>query len=108
MVDHVTVSTLSDTHNSSGNQLSGGWTFGSARYLGEQSAGTWRLQIADGALQDAGTLNSWTIRIYGHSTQGQGTGATPIPSLGLPGLLVLSLTLVITVATRRQKFKQRK
>jgi kexin len=103
-----TVSTLSDTHNSSGNQLSGGWTFGSARYLGEQSAGTWRLQIADGALQDAGTLNSWTIRIYGHSTQGQGTGATPIPSLGLPGLLVLSLTLVITVATRRQKFKQRK
>lgn len=98
-----TISTLSETHNSSGSQLSGGWAFGSARYLGEQSAGIWRLRIADGAELDMGTLNTWTIKIYGHSAQGQAVGATPIPSLGLTGLLVLSLTLIIVAITQGSK-----
>lgn len=42
------------------------WTFASVRHLGEYSAGTWRLNVADKGHRGAyGELQSWTLRIYG-------------------------------------------
>ena len=44
------------------------WTFGSGRHLGEGSAGTWRLNVADKGNAGAyGQLQSWTLRIYGRT-----------------------------------------
>ena len=44
------------------------WTFASGRHLGENSAGTWHLNVADKGNTGAfGQLHSWTLRIYGRS-----------------------------------------
>ncbi len=43
-----------------------GWVFGSARHLGENSAGTWTLRVSDEAFLDTGTFDSWGLKFYGH------------------------------------------
>ena len=40
--------------------------FGSSRHLGEPAAGAWTLRITDHNPDHAGTLKSWSLRIYGH------------------------------------------
>ncbi len=42
--------------------------FGSAKHLGESSAGEWTLKISDFSSEDTdtGTLHSWGIKVYGH------------------------------------------
>ena len=40
--------------------------FGSARHLGEDSAGTWTLRITDHSEGDTGTLRSWSLKAFGH------------------------------------------
>ena len=42
------------------------WVFGSARHLGENSAGTWTLKVSDEADIDIGQFSSWGIKFYGH------------------------------------------
>ncbi len=42
-----------------------GWTFGSARHMGESGSGNWTLSVADRAPVDTGRLVSWSIRIHG-------------------------------------------
>ncbi len=42
------------------------WVFGSARHLGENSAGTWTLRVSDEASSDTGTFTSWGLTFYGH------------------------------------------
>jgi len=42
------------------------WVFGSARHLGENSAGTWTLRVSDEAGLDIGQFSSWGIKFYGH------------------------------------------
>ena len=42
-----------------------GWTFGSARHMGESALGTWTLSVADRAPVDTGRLVSWSLRIHG-------------------------------------------
>lgn len=55
------------------------WRFGSVRHWGESAAGTWTLQVADREAPDAGTWNSWTLRIYGTGLPlGMTTGSLPI------------------------------
>ena len=46
--------------------LTSRFRFGSARHLGEDAAGTWTLRITDLVPADAGTLKSWSLKIYGH------------------------------------------
>ena len=46
--------------------LTSRFRFGSARHLGEDAAGTWTLRIVDLVPADAGTLKSWSLKIYGH------------------------------------------
>jgi subtilisin family serine protease len=41
------------------------WRFGSARYLGESSKGTWKVTVADKQNGFLGTLVSWSLKIYG-------------------------------------------
>ncbi|MYI20602.1 MAG: hypothetical protein F4121_11160, partial [Acidimicrobiia bacterium] len=40
--------------------------FGSARHLGEDSSGTWKLRARDGWDDDVSTIESWSLRFYGH------------------------------------------
>ncbi|HMF96578.1 MAG TPA: S8 family serine peptidase [Vicinamibacterales bacterium] len=41
------------------------WRFGTVRHWGESAAGTWTLRVADRAAGTVGTLQSWTLRIFG-------------------------------------------
>ncbi|MFM2043332.1 MAG: hypothetical protein RLY86_1908 [Pseudomonadota bacterium] len=41
------------------------FTFGIAAMRGESAAGTWRLTVIDNATTDVGTLQSWSLRVYG-------------------------------------------
>ena len=40
--------------------------FGSAKHLGENPNGKWTLRVTDELESDQGTLQSWSIRVYGH------------------------------------------
>ncbi len=65
-----TESILAETHcgdscNASGPQYSNGWTFGTARLLGESSAGAWTLTVRDGFEGDSGSIDAWSLKIYG-------------------------------------------
>ena len=56
--------------------LRGSFRFGSARHLGEDPNGVWKLSITDHIGLRGGTLESWDITVYGH-------GPTPgTPNLG--------------------------
>ena len=56
--------------------------FGSARHLGENPAGTWTLRMSDHVRGGAaGTLRSWSLKIYGHRST---PGAPEISFIG-PG-----------------------
>ncbi len=48
------------------NPVNGPFRFGSARHLGENSAGTWKLSVTDHRPNDTGILHSWSITVYGH------------------------------------------
>lgn len=43
------------------------WTFGDSQHWGEQSNGTWTLEVRDRAAGNVGTFNSATVKIYGTS-----------------------------------------
>jgi subtilisin-like proprotein convertase family protein len=47
------------------------WRFQTVRHWGEAANGTWTLQVLDSAALDVGTLNSWTLRIYGSESAGR-------------------------------------
>ena len=68
--------------------LFGEFRFGSAKHLGEDPNGQWTLRITDEIPGLEGTLESWTIKVYGHPS-------TPAPpSLGTitPGPDSLTVT----------------
>lgn len=48
----------------------GAWRFGVTRFFGETSAGTWTLEVSDNFAQDTGTLQSWSIEVYGTAVGG--------------------------------------
>ena len=50
---------------------------GSARHLGENPAGEWTLRVTDRIAGKIGTINSWSVTVYGH---GFTPGFPPIPS----------------------------
>ena len=47
--------------------LNGTFRFGSARHLGEDPNGVWRLNVSDHIQDVTGTWDSWSIKVYGHS-----------------------------------------
>ena len=48
-------------------RLNGQFRFGSARHLGEDPNGVWKLRLTDNFPALGGTLRSWSIKVYGHS-----------------------------------------
>ena len=65
-----------------GESWSGEFQYGSAKHLGENGAGEWKLRITDRIPGGAGTLNSWSITVYGH---GDGPGFPEIDTV-TPGV----------------------
>ena len=47
--------------------LDGAFRFGSARHLGEDPNGEWKLHLTDTFAPRGGTFRSWSIKVYGHS-----------------------------------------
>ena len=60
--------------------------FGSAGHLGEDPNGTWKLRVTDRLHGIGGTLDSWSIRVYGHS------GTPTIPTPARPGTCGAAVT----------------
>jgi len=54
------------------------WTFTSVAHWGEDPRGTWTLQVADLANQDTGTLNNWTLKVYGYEIGGTPSNQPPV------------------------------
>ena len=48
--------------------LRGAFRLGSARHLGEDPNGVWQLRVTDRINVMNGTLTSWDIKVYGHSS----------------------------------------
>ena len=48
--------------------LNGTFRFGSARHLGEDPNGAWKLRVTDHLPRVRGTLDSWSIKVYGHES----------------------------------------
>ena len=72
--------------------LQGAFRFGSARHLGEDPNGTWKLRVTDSIPIVGGTFDSWDIKVYGHSgtpasTSVCATGTAVTNASGNPGLV---------------------
>ncbi len=59
-----------DTHDAFGElvPLHGAFRFGSARHLGEDPNGEWRLRVTDHIPTIEGSLESWSVTVYGHAS----------------------------------------
>ena len=53
------------------------YRLGSARHLGENPAGEWTLRVTDWISGNLGTINSWSVTVYGH---GFTPGFPPAPT----------------------------
>ena len=60
--------------------VTGSWRFGSARHLGEDPSGIWQLEVADQVAINEGRLNSWSLKIYGHSNPAVMIVFTEVPT----------------------------
>lgn len=60
-----TRSILAELHTCPGCTAYEGWTFASARHLGERANGQWTLKVRDLKSGDTGTVQSWRVRVYG-------------------------------------------
>jgi len=49
------------------------WDLSSVQFWGEQSAGDWKVSIADVRAEEAGTLSSLSLRVYGSAETGNDT-----------------------------------
>ena len=64
----VPFDTFSDDDPSTGFvRLHGAFRFGSARHLGEDPNGVWKMRVTDHIWVVDGTLDSWGIKVYGHT-----------------------------------------
>lgn len=44
------------------------WTFTATAFWGESSRGVWKIEVRDRIRGTRGTLNHWTLNVYGHTT----------------------------------------
>ncbi len=66
----------------------GSYRFGSARHLGEDPAGTWKLRLtARFGFYSSAPLRSWSLKIYGHRS----TPGAPAVPFGTPGQRALTV-----------------
>lgn len=90
-----------------GTPLYEGWRFMSVRHWGENAAGTWKLVVKDLTAGNGGTLQAWTINIYGtyakrdagtNNGSGGGCGAT-----GIEFLLFVLLCAIGRICSKRTR-----
>ena len=63
--------------------LNGTFRFGSAKHLGEDPNGAWKLRVTDHIPTVRGTFDSWSIKVYGHeSPPGAPTAESVTPGVG--------------------------
>ena len=63
--------------------LNGTFRFGSAKHLGEDPNGAWKLRVTDHIPTVRGTFDSWSIKVYGHeSPPGAPTVDSVMPGVG--------------------------
>ncbi len=76
-------------------RLNGSFRFGSARHLGENPNGVWQLRITDRIPSFGGTLESWSITVYGHTgVLSCETGDAVADAVNNPGLVSDCKTLL--------------
>ena len=63
-------------------EMEGRFRLGAAKHLGENATGTWTLRLIDEVTGNSGTLNFWSLRIYGHGSSVQSTDVTTVISKG--------------------------
>ncbi len=60
------------------------WLFTSVAHMGEDPNGTWTLNVSDNISSNVGTLNSWSIKVYGYlATADQDGDGIPDTTEGL-------------------------
>ncbi len=63
--------------------ISGSFRFGTSVHLGEDPAGTWTLRLADRRPNGGtNTLESWSLRFFGHKSSDPTPNLTPSPTFG--------------------------
>jgi len=81
-----TSSVLAEKHDTSGSTSRfDNWRFGSARHLGEMSAGTWTLTVRDLGAKGGGTFTKWGLVVYGTDPDAQAVSLTTVASPGGAG-----------------------
>ena len=68
--------------------LRGNFRFGSARHLGEDPAGEWRLRINQLFSGPPGTLESWSLTVYGHRSAPSAPTITTVTPTAIGSLTV--------------------
>ncbi len=72
-----TVATLNEPNTYAGANLNN-YLFTSVVTWGENPNGNWQLKIADEIAGNAGTLNSWTLKVYGHARYSINCGGSTV------------------------------
>ena len=70
--------------------LHGTFRFGSARHLGENPNGVWKLRVTDHISTVSGPLDSWSVTVYGHESP---PGVPTVDSV-TPGVGTLTVTWI--------------
>ena len=76
--------------------LRGEFRFGSARHLGENPNGQWKLKITDRINLWSGSLDAWSIKVYGHNL----TPPAPVLNTLTPGRDYLTVSWSAPAAGR--------
>ena len=74
------------------------WRFGSAKHLGENPSGTWRLRLENTRGTQPARLNSWELTIHGHQIK-----MDAVPAAGLSDTNVAETTLTLSLTGARWK-----
>ncbi len=74
------------------------WRFGSAKHLGENPSGTWRLKLENTRGAQPARLNSWELTIHGHQIK-----MDAVPAVGLSDTNVAGTTLTLSLTGARWK-----
>ena len=69
-------------------RLDGEFRFGSARHLGEDPNGQWRLRLTDHFPDLGGTLRSWNLKVHGHVNRPGAPTITPPITVGADSMTV--------------------
>ncbi len=92
-----THSILAEKHRSRSTSVYDNWCFGTIRHYGETSGGNWTLLVRDLEPLDSGTLESWTLKIYGTPINAEADLNITIMDAPDPAIAGESITYTISI-----------